>query len=89
MKTLTAEQLYKTMAEQILEESEKLNGVVVQTVRRSDGTEYARECQYRCSICGLPSDRPFPVSAISCFRPDCREGERGTDRRLRGPLSGA
>lgn len=62
------------MAEVVLEESEMLNGTTVQTVRREDGTEYQRQCFYTCSICGAKSDRPFPRSAISCFRSECLDG---------------
>ncbi|MCK1275595.1 hypothetical protein IVB46_10165 [Bradyrhizobium sp. 61] len=67
------------MTETVLEETQKLNGNIVQTVRRADGTEYQREYAYTCSICGAPGDTPFPTWAISCMRKGCREGEI-TDR---------
>lgn len=57
--------------ETILEQSEKLDGTIVQTIRLADGTEIIRECRHTCSICGAYSDRPFPTSAISCMRPEC------------------
>jgi hypothetical protein len=61
------------MAEIILEESEMLNGAKVQLVRLDDGTEVERVNYYTCSICGAKSDRPFPRSAISCFRSECKD----------------
>jgi len=60
------------MPETILEESEKLDGTIVQTVRMGDGTEIVREYSHICSICGAHSDRAFPKSAISCMRKECR-----------------
>ncbi len=32
----------------------------------------AEQIRYTCSICGAKSDRPFPASAISCMRPECK-----------------
>ena len=61
------------MAEIVLEESERIDGVIVQLVRRDDGTERERKLYYTCSICGASSERPFPRSAISCFRNECRD----------------
>lgn len=63
------------MSEIILEESQKLDGTIVQLVRRDDGTEYSREYKYTCAICGAPGDRPFPQWAISCMRKGCRDGD--------------
>jgi hypothetical protein len=60
------------VSEQILEESEKPDGTLVQTVRREDGSEYQREYKYTCAICGAPGDSPFPQWAISCMRRGCR-----------------
>jgi hypothetical protein len=61
------------MTEQILEQSEKRNGTIVQTIRLDDGSEVVREYRYYCSICGaVDNDRPFPTSAISCMRKGCR-----------------
>lgn len=62
--------------EVILEQSEDLDGTIVQTVRMSDGTEAVRRIStkpvfYTCSICGAKSTEPFPKSAISCFRKEC------------------
>lgn len=61
------------MTETILEQSERLDGATVQTVRRDDGTEYQRTLYFTCSICGAHSDRPFPKSAIGCSRPECKD----------------
>jgi hypothetical protein len=59
--------------EVILEQSEKLDGTVVQLVRQQDGTEVRREFRYTCSICGaVDNEHPFPTSAISCMRRGCR-----------------
>jgi hypothetical protein len=63
------------MKETVIEEYDRLDGTVGQTIQRDDGTEYTRICQYHCSICGAASDRPFPTSAISCFRDECRLSE--------------
>jgi hypothetical protein len=62
------------MPEVVLEQSERLDGVIVQTVRSAEGVEFQRELHFTCSICGAPSDRPFPKSAIGCSRPDCADG---------------
>lgn len=62
------------MAETILEESE-YKGVVYQTIRSEDGSEFVRQLHHTCSICGAHSERPFPISAISCFRPECKDGQ--------------
>ena len=59
------------MAEVVLERSEMLNGAISETVRGDDGKEFTRLVFYTCSICGAESDRPFPRSAISCFRKEC------------------
>lgn len=61
------------MAEMILEQSEKLDGTIVQTVRLDDGSEVLREYRYTCSICGaFDNERPFPKSALSCMRRGCK-----------------
>jgi hypothetical protein len=64
-----------TDEETVLEQSEDLNGCIHQTVRLADGSEVDRVLQYTCSICGAHSARPFPTSAISCFRPECKDGQ--------------
>lgn len=56
----------------IIEESERLDGVVAQTIRLANGQEIVRLAPYRCPICNAPSNRPFPKAAISCLRADCR-----------------
>ena len=63
------------MSETILEQSE-YKGTIYQTVRAEDGREFVREFRHTCSICGAFSDRPFPTSAISCMRPECKDGKR-------------
>jgi len=60
------------MTETVIEQSERLDGVTVQTVRRDDGTEYQRSLYHTCSICGAESENPFPRSAISCLRRECK-----------------
>lgn len=61
------------MTETVLEQSEKLDGTIVQTVRLDDGREVQREYRYTCSICGaVDNDHPFPTSAISCMRRGCK-----------------
>jgi len=63
------------MADTCIEESERIDAarglVTVRTMRRPDGSEYQDELFYTCSICGAKGDRPFPRSAISCFRSEC------------------
>lgn len=60
------------MAETVLEQSEKPDGTIVQTICLDDGTEVVREYRYYCSICGaVDNERPFPTSAISCMRRGC------------------
>lgn len=59
------------MKETVIEQSERLDGMVVQTVQRSDGTEFSRECPYECSICGAFSHRKFIRGAIGCMRDEC------------------
>lgn len=59
--------------EMVLEQSEKLDGTIVQTVRLADGSEVQREYRYTCSICGaVDNERPFPKSALSCLRRGCK-----------------
>lgn len=61
------------MTEMILEQSEKLDGTIVQTVRLADGSEVRREYRYICSICGaVDNEHPFPRSALSCMRRGCK-----------------
>jgi hypothetical protein len=60
--------------EVVIEQSE-YKGVVYQTIQTSDGREFIRELHHTCSICGAFSDRPFPRSAISCMRPECKDGK--------------
>jgi len=62
------------MSERILEESQRPDGMVMQTRRKSDGTEYVAEAPYVCTVCGAHSNRPFSDSALSCFREECNEG---------------
>jgi hypothetical protein len=64
------------MKEVILEQSELLNGSVVQLVRDEQGNEFQRTLYYTCAICGARSDRPFPKVAISCMRSDCEMGRK-------------
>lgn len=64
---------WMTRTERVLEQSEKLDGTIVQTVRLADGAEVQREYRYTCSICGaVDNERPFPTSALSCMRRGCR-----------------
>ena len=53
------------MSETILEESEKPNGAIVQTVRREDGSEYRRQHAYTCGICGAPGAMNGPTAIMA------------------------
>lgn len=63
------------MADKCIEQTERPDPergmVTVRTMQRADGSEYREELYYTCSICGAKGDKPFPRSAISCFRKEC------------------
>ena len=61
------------MTEKVIEQYDRLDGTIGQTIQRDDGSEFTRVLTYTCSICGaVDNERPFPKSAISCMRRGCK-----------------
>lgn len=52
----------------ILEQSEKLDGTIVQTVRRADGLEYVRECSPTMLELLIKSGYDASLAHPECFR---------------------